>query len=79
MVPMTPPFRTERQGKRETGKGLTSAAVVALLHVLVIAGLIRATYVVIPNHTVAREIEIWFVFPPKKEPQANPEHKKKNT
>ena len=75
---MTPPFRTERQGKRDTGKGLAGAAVVALLHVIVIAGLIKATYVVIPAHPIARAIEIWFVFPPKKEPQATPERKKQN-
>jgi len=78
MAPMTPPFGTERQGKRDTGKGLTSAAVVALLHVLVIAGLIRATYISIPNHPAAREIEIWFVFPPKEETQTKPEPKKEN-
>jgi hypothetical protein len=67
---MTPPFRTERQGKRQTGRGLTGAAVVALLHVLVIAGLIQATYVTIPDHPAAREIEIWFIFPPKPQPKA---------
>jgi hypothetical protein len=66
---MTPPFRTERQGKRETGKGLTGAAVVALLHVLVIAALVKATYVTIPNHPIAREIEVWFIFPPKPKPK----------
>src|ERR1044072_6366717 len=75
---MTPPFQTERQGKRQSGKGLTSAAVVALLHVLVIAGLIRATYVTIPNHPIANEIEIWFIFSPKPQPKTEPEPKGKN-
>lgn len=70
---MTPPFRTERQGKRETGKGLSGAVVVALLHVLVIAALVKATYVTIPHHPAAREIEIWFIFPPMPTPKTEPE------
>lgn len=67
---MTPPFRTERQGKRRSARELASAAGVALLHVIVIAVLMKATYVIIPNHPAAREIEIWFIFPPKQQPPA---------
>jgi hypothetical protein len=67
---MTPPFKTERQGKRRSARELASAAGVALLHVIVIAALVKATYVIIPNHPVAREIEVWFIFPPKPQPKA---------
>lgn len=73
---MTPPFRTERQGKRRSARELASAAGVALLHAIAIVALVKATYVVIPNHTIAREIEIWFIFPPKPEVEKKPEHPK---
>ncbi len=75
---MTPPFRTERQGKRRSARELASAAGVALLHVIVIAALVKATYVIIPNHPVAREIEVWFIFPPKPQPKARRQPQKEN-
>lgn len=73
---MTPPFRTERQGKRRPPRELASAAGVALLHVIVIAALVKATYVTIPSHPAAREIEIWFIFPPKPEAEKKTERQK---
>ncbi|HVZ70310.1 MAG TPA: hypothetical protein VG891_12670 [Rhizomicrobium sp.] len=73
---MTPPFRTERRDKRRSVRELVSGAGVALLHAIVIAALVKATYVAIPNHPVAREIEIWFIFPPK--PQTRAELRPKN-
>jgi hypothetical protein len=75
---MTPPLRTERQGKRRSARELASAAGVALLHVIVIAALVKATYVIIPNHPVAREIEVWFIFPPKPQPKARLQLQKEN-
>jgi hypothetical protein len=74
---MTPPFRTERQGKRKSARELASAAGVALLHAIVIAALVKATFVTIPNHLPAREIEIWFIFPPKPQPKTEAEPKNK--
>lgn len=75
---MTPPFRTERQGKRRSTRELASAAGVALLHVIVIAFLIQATYVNMPTHPLSRAIEIWFIFPPKPQTEPKPEHPKAN-
>jgi len=74
---MTPPFRTERQGKRKSARELASAAGVALLHAIVIAALVKATFVTIPHHLPAREIEIWFIFPPKPQPKTETEPKNK--
>ncbi len=73
---MTPPFQTERQGKRRSAKELASAAGVALLHVIVIAFLIKATYVNMPTHVLSRALEIWFVFPPKPQAEPKPAHPK---
>ncbi|HEY4123570.1 MAG TPA: hypothetical protein VGM36_03090 [Rhizomicrobium sp.] len=75
---MTPPFHTERQGKRRSPRELASAAGVALLHVIVIAFLIRATYVNMPTHVISRAIETWFIFPPKPHVEPKPAHPQAN-
>jgi len=75
---MTPPFRTERQGKRRPPRELASAAGVGLLHVIVIAVLVRTTYVNMPTHPLSRALEVWFVFPPKPRPERKPEHPSAN-
>lgn len=71
---MTPPFRSQRKGERRSASQLASIAGVALLHVVVIAFLIQATFVNIPTHPLSRAIEIWFVFPPKPQAEKKPEH-----
>lgn len=62
MRPFSPPHLPQT---RAPSQRLAGTLAVGALHVLIIAGLLQATFVSVPRQRLRREIEIWFLFPPK--------------
>lgn len=72
MTAMMRPFAPSHLPQtRAPSQRLAGTLAVGVLHVLIIAGLLQATFISMPRHRLRREIEIWFLFPPK-EKRAEP-------
>jgi hypothetical protein len=71
MAAMMRPFAPHLPQTRATSQRVAGTLAVGVLHVLIIAGLLQATFISMPRQRLRREIEIWFLFPPK-EKRAEP-------
>jgi len=65
MAAMVRPFEAYLIPARAPSQRLLGTLAVGFLHVLIIAGLLRATLISVPPQRLRHEIEIWFLFPPK--------------
>jgi hypothetical protein len=65
MAAMMRPFAPHLSQTRAPSQRLAGTLAVGVVHVLIIAGLLQATFVSMPRQRLRREIEIWFLFPPK--------------
>jgi hypothetical protein len=65
MTAMVRPFHAQPVEHRPSSGRLAGTVLVGALHVLIIAGLLQATLISMPRQRFKREIEIWFLFPPK--------------
>jgi hypothetical protein len=66
MAAMIRPFAPLRLPQtRAPSQRLIGTLAVGAVHVLIIAGLLQATFLSVHRQRLRREIEIWFLFPPK--------------